>query len=127
MTKPLLKNGHDLAVTGFCQSRDCVRCGKTAYERLLANNVFPGIQRPRYLLEMEVGRCTDIDHVDIWSLARLRKTVGGLWDPVLFRYGRSALAVEVAKKFDFEEIGECLKALDMLAPDAGTDDCDLEW
>jgi hypothetical protein len=76
---------------------------------------------------MQVGWRTDIDHIDIWPIARFRKTADDLWNPVLFRYGRSALAVKVAKKLDFEEIRECLKALDMLGADSGTDDCDLEW
>ena len=75
---------------------------------------------------MEVRWRADIDHIDIWPIARFRKTAGDLWDPVLFRYGRSALAVEVAQKLDSEEIRECLKALDMLGPDSGTDDCDLQ-
>ena len=41
---------------------------------------------------MEVRWRADIDHIDIWPIARFRKTAGDLWNPVLFRYGRSALA-----------------------------------
>jgi hypothetical protein len=102
VAKAILENRHQTATAFLSQTGKRIHGGQTGNEWLFANYVFPGIQRPRYLLQMQVGWRTDIDQIDIWSIARFRKTAGGLWNPVFFRYGHSALEIKVANYFDVE-------------------------
>jgi hypothetical protein len=88
--------------------------------------VLSRLQRPIDLLQMEIGRRTDINNIDIWPATNFRKAPDNFPDPVFCGQGRSALDIEVAKNFDFKKVWNFLKTSNMGRPDSGADNGDFK-
>jgi len=76
------------------------------------------------LIEMERGRRTDIDYIDLLALTDVIKTLGQSLDAVFLSDRSGAFAIQIAKDFYLKEVRKLVISLDMFDADTGAYDRD---
>jgi hypothetical protein len=88
--------------------------------------MFSGFESGPDLIEMERGRCTDIDYIDLLALTDFIETLGKSLDSVFLSDRGGAFAIHIAKDFYIKEVRKLVISVDMFDADTCADDRDSE-